>query len=172
MLRIGNGFDCHKFNNNTNNSNNNFFVLGGVKIKHTCSLEAHSDGDVLTHSIIDSLLGACSHSCDIGELFPDNNINYKNINSLELLAKTVKILKNKNFFILNIDNIIICESPKLSAYKTEIKNNLAQVLEIEAEKIGLKAKTAEKLGALGRQEGIAVFSTCLLCDFKLKNLLN
>ena len=121
----------------------------------------HSDGDVFFHAVIDSLLGASSLG-DIGTLFPDTDPNYKGISSAFLLEDVVKRLDLKGFQIVNIDTIIIAEEPKLYKYKREIAQNTALICEIDENHIGVKAKTNEKMGFLGRGEGIAVMSSALL----------
>ncbi len=154
-FRIGNGFDSHRFIKDKK------FILGGVEIIYNKGLDAHSDGDALIHAIIDCLLGA-SNSADIGELFPPNDISLKNINSETLLSQVLDLINKKNYEIINIDCIIICEEPKLKEYKPLMIKNLSKILKIKEEQINIKTKTAEKMGALGRKEGLAVFTTCLL----------
>jgi len=158
-LRIGQGFDLHRFQ--LDSSSGNEIILGGIKIKSSKKIIAHSDGDLLTHAIIDALLGATSLG-DIGELFPDTSPSYKNINSLLLLEKVVQLLEKQSWKIINLDNTIICEEPKLSKFKREISQNLAKILKISSQQISLKAKTSEKIGCLGREEGIACFSVVLI----------
>ncbi len=154
MYRLGNGFDIHQFEPGKK------LVLGGVEIKFNYGLKAHSDGDVLIHSVIDSILGACGMQ-DIGEHFSDKDDLYKNIDSSILLKETINITK-KEFSICNIDITIVCEKPRLSDYKDEIKRNLANIMKIDEKKINVKAKTAEKFGDLGKGKGIAVLSSCLV----------
>ena len=155
-IRIGNGFDVHKF------SSDRKLILGGVYIEHHKGLLGHSDADVLVHAIIDSLLGATSLS-DIGQLFPDSDPKYKNINSLELLKEVNDKLFDKQVQIINIDTVVICESPKISPYITEMKKNISSCLNgLEIEKIGIKGKTSEGLGFTGRGEGIAVMASALV----------
>jgi 2-C-methyl-D-erythritol 2,4-cyclodiphosphate synthase len=155
MFRIGNGFDSHRLEANYK------LILGGIPIPHSKGLVGHSDADVLTHAIIDALLGA-SNLGDIGELFPSSDPAYKGISSLLLLQKTLELLIKHNWQIINLDCILICEQPKISPHKQSIINSLSQVLGIRAEQISLKAKTAEKMGALGREEGIACLVVVLL----------
>lgn len=155
IIRIGQGFDSHRLVPDRD------LILGGVKIPHMLGLAGHSDADVLTHAVIDSLLGAINHG-DIGELFPDTKPKYKNISSLVLLTEVQNILEKNNWEINNIDITVICEKPKLKDYKLKIKESLSQALKITPELISLKAKTAEQMGALGREEGIAVLAVCLL----------
>jgi 2-C-methyl-D-erythritol 2,4-cyclodiphosphate synthase len=154
-IRIGNGFDVHKF------SPDRKLILGGVHIDHK-GLLGHSDADVLIHAIIDSLLGAVSLP-DIGQLFPDTDPQYKNISSLELLQKVDNMLYDMQAQIINIDTIVICESPKIYPYIDAMKKNISNSLKgLEIERIGIKGKTAEGLGFIGRGEGISVMASSLI----------
>ena len=155
MYRIGQGFDCHRFEVNRK------LILGGVEIPYEKGLAGHSDADVLIHSIIDSILGALSLG-DIGELFPPSDEKFKNINSKILLLDVLKLLDENQYKISNIDNTIICEEPNLKLWKLKIRESLAEILSLEVDRISVKAKTAEKMGAIGAKEGIAVLSTVLL----------
>ncbi len=157
MNKIGLGFDVHKFGENRK------LILGGVEIPFHLGLIGHSDADVLTHALIDSILGATGNG-DIGELFPDSDEKYKDISSI-LLLKTVyeKFLKNK-FKISNIDMTLICEKPKIAKFKLKIKEKLSKVLEIHSSAINLKATTTEKMGFTGREEGIAAYSIILITE--------
>lgn len=151
----GFGYDVHQFENGKQ------MVLGGVSIKSNFGFKAHSDGDVLIHSVIDAILGAAGAG-DIGEFFPDTEMKYKNCDSKELLNTIVKFIKNVGFIIVNIDVSIIAEVPKITPYKMQIKNSLSQMLEIPPYKINIKATTNEKMGFVGRSEGIAVYSVANL----------
>ena len=139
-------------------------ILGGVQIEFEKGLMGHSDADVLTHAIIDALLGA-SALPDIGELFPAEDMAYKNISSLLLLQEVHKILQKENYKIVNLDCILICEKPKISIYKKNIIASLALALQIDEKQINLKAKTAEQMGSLGREEGIASLVVALIETF-------
>ncbi|MCK4796764.1 MAG: 2-C-methyl-D-erythritol 2,4-cyclodiphosphate synthase [Spirochaetes bacterium] len=172
-LKIGSGYDIHKL------VKNRPFILGNVKIPYKKGFLAHSDGDVLIHSIIDALLGAANRG-DIGTLFPDNDPAYHNIDSKILLEKVVELLNpplvppllkgekislpliKGGFEIINIDTTIICEKPKLAVYIPQMKENLSQILKIEENKISIKAKTKEKLDSVGKGKAVEVFSICLL----------
>ncbi|MBN8828563.1 MAG: 2-C-methyl-D-erythritol 2,4-cyclodiphosphate synthase [Sphingobacteriia bacterium] len=151
--RTGNGFDVHEF------QTGDHIFLGGLKIPHDKGIKAHSDGDVVLHAIIDALLGALGEN-DIGYFFPPSDPKWKNADSKTLLIKTLEILGDKNFTISNIDVTIIGEEPKISPYRNEIRKCIANILNIEFERINVKAKTTEKLGFLGRKEGIACLATC------------
>ncbi len=155
MLRIGNGFDIHRLEDGYK------LILGGVEIPFPKGLKGHSDADVLTHAIIDALLGAANLP-DIGELFPPTDPAYKGIRSVILLEKVISLLESKGWKIINLDCTLICEKPKISDYKSQIKKTLSQVLKIQAEQISIKGKTAEQLGSLGRGEGIAVMVVVLI----------
>lgn len=159
----GIGFDIHAFEEKKE------MYLGGVKLPYNYGFKAHSDGDVLIHSVIDALLGACGAG-DIGEFFPDSDETYKNIDSKLLLEKIVTFIYNVGYEIVNIDLTIIAQKPKINPYKNEIKASMAKLLKIEKQFINIKATTAEKLGFIGREEGVGVQSIATLkyYDWKRK----
>jgi 2-C-methyl-D-erythritol 2,4-cyclodiphosphate synthase len=136
-------------------------ILGGIDIPHTRGLAGHSDGDVLLHSIGDALLGGVGKE-DIGNLFPDNDPRYEGISSMILLAKIKTRVLEEEFRIRNVDAVIVAEEPELSPYIPQMKENIAQVLEIERERVGVKATTSEGLGPLGKKRGIACWSVASL----------
>jgi 2-C-methyl-D-erythritol 2,4-cyclodiphosphate synthase len=152
---VGFGYDIHKL------AEKESLILGGISIESSFGTVAHSDGDVLVHSIIDALLGAAGLG-DIGEHFPDDNMQYKNADSIQLLVVVLNLIKSKNLKIINIDTTIVLEKPKLSLYKSKIRENLAEILAISSENINIKAGTNEKLGFLGRGEAIASYCVCEL----------
>ena len=154
-IRIGNGFDVHKLVQNRK------LILGGVEIPYDMGLEGHSDADALCHAIADSLLGALSLG-DIGKFFPDTDEKYKNMNSLILLKEVYNKIKRMNYSLVNLDSTIICQKPKLAQYIDKMKDNIAVVLEVSSDLIGVKATTTEKLGFTGRSEGIAVIANVLV----------
>jgi 2-C-methyl-D-erythritol 2,4-cyclodiphosphate synthase len=154
-LRIGVGFDVHKF------SKERKLVLGGVLIRKDNGLEGHSDADVILHSIIDALLGAASLG-DIGEHFPDNNPEYKGVSSLNLLKRVSAIIEKENYRIKNIDVVVICEEPKISNYKLKMIEKISDALDINRSNISIKGKTTEGLGFTGRKEGIVAQSVVLI----------
>ncbi|MCX7953616.1 MAG: 2-C-methyl-D-erythritol 2,4-cyclodiphosphate synthase [Bacteroidales bacterium] len=154
-FRIGFGYDVHRI------TKGNYVVLGGVKIKTNFSVDAHSDGDVLIHAICDSLLGAANLR-DIGYHFPNNSERYKNISSLDLLKKVNNLLQENNYKIQNIDSTIITEKPKISPYIQDMQKIISETLNIHLNKISIKATTNEKVGFIGREEGIAAFAVCLI----------
>jgi len=156
-MRVGLGYDVHR----TDQERKSFF-LGGVEINAEFGLIGHSDADVLIHAIIDALLGALGKG-DIGDLFPDTDVQYKNISSVLLLEKVKKMFLDKeDKKIINIDANIIAEEPKISPYKQAIKDRLALVLDVDATLINIKAKTNETLGYLGVGQGIAAQAVVLI----------
>jgi 2-C-methyl-D-erythritol 2,4-cyclodiphosphate synthase len=155
MARIGQGLDVHKF------VPGRLLIIGGVKIDYEYGLEGHSDADVLIHAIIDSLLGAAGLG-DIGQHFPDTDEIFKDISSRKLLRTVVGSLKSNNFFIGNIDATIICETPKMQPYINQMTTNIANDCKCSLNDINIKATTTEKLGFIGRSEGIAAQAICLI----------
>lgn len=155
MYRIGLGYDIHRLVEGRE------LIIGGIKITHEKGLLGHSDADVLVHAIIDALLGALALD-DIGTLFPDTDPKYKNIDSLLLLKDVYNKIKNKGYCIENIDSNIIAQSPKMMPYIPKMKEALAKVLEIELEYISIKAKTKEKLDAVGENKAIESNAIVLL----------
>jgi len=150
---FGIGFDIHRLIRGKK------LFLGGIKIPYHSGLKGHSDGDVIIHSIIDSLLGAMRKK-DIGTFFPDNQKKYKNIRSPKMLKPIVEILYNNDFYINNLDINLICEQPKVSKYRYKIINSLSNLLDIDKELINLKGKTVEKLGLIGKEKAIACEVIC------------
>ena len=150
---FGIGFDIHRLIKDKK------LYLGGVKIPFHSGLKGHSDGDVILHSIIDSLLGAMRKK-DIGTFFPDNKKKYKNIRSPKMLKPIVDILNKNNFYINNLDINLICEQPKVSKYRAKITNSLSNLLNIDKDLINLKGKTVEKLGLIGKEKAIACEVIC------------
>ena len=155
MIRIGQGFDVHKF------VKDKPLKIGGVLIDYDYGLEGHSDADVLIHSIIDALLGASSLG-DIGKHFPDTEEKFKDINSRELLKEVIQKLKSNNYFVGNIDATIICEHPKMQSYIHQMKENISDDCMCDINDINIKATTTEQLGFIGRSEGIAAQAICLI----------
>ncbi len=155
MFRIGNGYDVHRLVENRK------LIIGGVDIPYEKGLLGHSDADVLLHSIMDALLGAMAKG-DIGYHFPDNNSEFYNISSLELLKRVSKIIYEENYLILNIDATIIAQIPKMSPYIKEMRENISQILNININQINIKATTEEGLGFTGDGSGISAQAVCLL----------
>ena len=154
-MRVGSGFDIHRF------EDGEYLTLGGVKIPFSKGLQAHSDGDVLVHSLIDAILGAINAG-DIGAHFPDDDVQYKNANSLDLLQNIYKLMSSEGYFLLNMDATIILEKPKLSKYIDKMKENIAETLSCSKDILSIKATTSEGIGFVGRQEGIACLCSILL----------
>lgn len=154
-MRIGNGYDVHAL------AKGEELILGGVKINHTKGTIAHSDGDVLIHAICDAILGAAALG-DIGLHFPDTSDKFKNINSGILLQKVLQLIKNKGYHISNIDSTICLQSPKINKYIPTMRNSLSLIMGIDVNNISIKATTTERLGFIGREEGIAVYAVVLL----------
>jgi 2-C-methyl-D-erythritol 4-phosphate cytidylyltransferase/2-C-methyl-D-erythritol 2,4-cyclodiphosphate synthase len=166
-IRVGTGFDVHQFEI----KDGGILKLGGVEISSPLSFKAHSDGDVLIHSLIDAILGASSMG-DIGELFPDNDRRYKNINSIELLKIVKSLVEKIGLEIVHIDITVIAEIPRLKNYKNEIQSKLAEILNLRKSSINIKATTTEKLGFIGRKEGLSVLSTATIKDFDWRDLIH
>ena len=154
-FRIGHGYDVHKLVENRK------LILGGVDIPHTKGLLGHSDADVLSHAIADSLLGAVGRR-DIGYYFPDTDSRYHGISSLLLLKEVSNMLEEDGYCIGNIDCTLIAQAPKLSPYIEDMKNNIANALKILPKDINIKATTEENLGFTGRKEGIAAHAISLI----------
>ena len=154
-IRLGNGFDVHAF------EQGKFVILGGVNIPHTCKLSGHSDADVVLHAITDAILGALAEG-DIGTHFPPDDANWKDAPSEIFLKYAVNLAKSKNFKISNIDCTIICEKPKIKPYAELIKINIQNIINLEKNRVSVKATTSERLGFTGREEGIAALATATL----------
>lgn len=155
MERVGIGYDVHRLTEGRK------LILGGVEIPYAKGLDGHSDGDVLTHAICDSLLGAVAQG-DIGEHFPDRDVVYKDISSLKLLEKVKSNIYNLGHSIVNIDTTIICQEPMLVPFKKKMQDKIAAVLGIDKDRVSIKATTNEGLGFLGRGEAIAAHAVVLL----------
>ena len=155
MYRIGIGYDIHKLTSGRD------LIIGGVKITHEKGLLGHSDADVLIHAIIDALLGALALS-DIGTIFPDNDPQYKGVDSTILLKKVYEIVRKKGYVIENIDSNIIAQSPKMMPYIPKMKLGLSKILDIEINRISIKAKTKEELDSVGKNLAIESNAVVLL----------
>ncbi|MCR5824083.1 MAG: 2-C-methyl-D-erythritol 2,4-cyclodiphosphate synthase [Lachnospiraceae bacterium] len=154
-MRIGQGYDVHKL------VEGRALILGGVAVPYEKGLLGHSDADVLTHAVMDALLGAAALG-DIGSNFPDSDDKYKGISSLSLLNEVRDMLLNNLFIVENIDATIIAQKPKLSTYIREMRENIANTLKIDISQVSIKATTEEGLGFTGAGEGIAAQAVCLL----------
>lgn len=155
MFRIGNGYDVHKLVEGRK------LILGGIEIPHIKGVLGHSDGDVLIHAIMDAMLGALALG-DIGQHFPDTDIQYKDIDSTILLAKVNELITKKKYKIVNIDSVIVLQKPKIKPYIEEMRKKIAQILEINIEQISIKATTEEKLGFTGDETGVKSYCVILL----------
>ena len=153
--KIGSGYDVHRLVSKRN------FILGGEKIDFHKGLEGHSDADILIHAVCDAILGALGLG-DIGDHFPDSDPEFKNISSMILLEKCRGLMEIQGYEINNLDCIIFAHAPKISPYKAKIKNNIAEVLNIEIDRVNVKATTTEKLGFIGKGQGIAAQCTLLI----------
>ena len=156
-FRIGNGYDIHRLVRGRK------LIIGGVVLKHpdNLGLDGHSAADVLTHSIMDALLGALSLG-DIGKFFPPSDEKWKDANSLFLLSEVIKLIRIEGWEVNNIDSVVVAERPKLKPYLELMKKNISNTLQIDPSCIGIKATTNEKLGPEGREEGISCHSVVLL----------
>lgn len=159
MIKIGQGIDVHAFCDN--NTSEQFVMLGGVKIPHSHSLKAHSDGDVVLHALADALLGALALG-DIGQHFPDTDAANAGLDSSVLLRHVYQLIIDAGYQLGNADITIMCERPKISPYTQQIRQSIATDLNSDIENISIKATTTEKLGFTGRKEGIMVSAIVLL----------
>lgn len=154
-MRIGHGFDVHQF------ATGRKLILGGVEIPYGLGLLGHSDADVLTHALMDAMLGACALG-DIGHLFPDSDDAYLGADSMKLLAEVTRVTKDAGYTMVNCDVTVICQKPKLAGYINEMREKLAGVIGVDVSQVSVKATTTEGLGFTGRGEGIAAEAVCLM----------
>lgn len=154
-MRIGFGYDVHQLVEGRK------LILGGVDIPHTLGLLGHSDADVLTHAIMDAMLGALALG-DIGKHFPDTDASYKGADSIELLKQVVAICREQGYQLGNLDTTIAAQKPKLAPYIEEMRIGLAEALEVHLSQVSIKATTTEKLGFEGREEGISTTAVVLM----------
>lgn len=154
-MRIGNGYDVHRLTEGRK------LILGGVEIPYSKGLLGHSDADVLAHAVIDALIGAAGIG-DIGTHFPDTDEKYKNCDSMLLLKDTAGKIRNLGWEIVNIDSIIVAQSPKLAPYIPLMRKKMAEVLGIHEADINIKAKTEEKMGFTGSGDGMKSYAVCLI----------
>jgi len=153
QIRIGQGYDVHTL------AHNRELILGGVQIPYEKGLLGHSDADVLTHAVIDALIGAAGLG-DIGQNFPDSDNSYKGISSLKLLEKTIELLHISGWQVVNIDATIVAQAPKLLPYIGEMKKNISKIVKTPA--VNIKATTEEGLGFTGTGQGMAAYAVCLI----------
>jgi 2-C-methyl-D-erythritol 2,4-cyclodiphosphate synthase len=155
QLRIGQGYDVHAF------TTGDHVTLGGEKIPHTHGILAHSDGDVLLHAICDALLGAAGLG-DIGMHFPDTDLRWKGADSRQFVRHVRDLLKVRDYVIVNVDTTVICEAPRLGKYREAMRSNIAADLGINITRVNIKATTSEKMGFIGRAEGLACQAIALI----------
>ena len=154
-LRIGHGYDVHAF------AENRRLVLGGVDIPYERGLLGHSDADVVTHALADAILGAIRGG-DIGKLFPDTDPAYEGADSLVLLGRVMDLAREQGFELIDCDCTVAAQAPKISPYRDEMRTRLAAALRVSPDQVGLKATTTERLGFVGREEGIAAWAVALM----------
>ena len=154
-IRIGNGYDIHRL------VSDRPLILGGVNIPHSLGLLGHSDADVLTHAIMDAMLGALSLG-DIGHYFPPSDPKWAGADSLVLLNQVNQLIEEQGWKVGNIDSVVVAERPKLKPHIEQMRENLAKVLHLEPNQVGVKATTNEKLGPVGNQEGICAYAVVLI----------
>jgi len=157
MQTIGLGYDSHRF------GGDGVLKLGGVEIPHSCGLIGHSDADVLLHAVTDAVLGAAGLD-DIGELFPDTDPQYRGADSSLFLKKALEAAAGENLSVVNCDVTVLAQEPKLSGFKQQIKERLAELLSTPAKRVAVKAKTNESMGFVGRSEGIVAIAAVMLTD--------
>jgi 2-C-methyl-D-erythritol 2,4-cyclodiphosphate synthase len=153
--RAGIGFDVHPF------AEGRRLVLGGVEIAHPLGLAGHSDADVLCHAVMDALLGAAAEG-DIGQHFPSGDPRWKDARSLDLLAAVKRLVLGKGLTIVHVDATILAEAPRVAPHAVAMRRNIAEVLDLSVERVSVKATTLERLGAIGRREGIAAMAVATL----------
>lgn len=154
-LRIGHGYDVHAF------AEGRRLVIGGVDVPHDRGLLGHSDADVLAHALADAVLGACRGG-DIGKLFPDTDPAYEGADSMVLLAKTMEVARGMGFELVDADCTVAAQAPKLSPYRDQMRARLAEALGVPVDNVGVKATTTERLGFVGREEGIEAWAVVLM----------
>jgi len=154
-MRIGHGYDAHRY------IKGRPLILGGVEIPYDMGLEAHSDGDAVIHAICDALLGAAGLG-DIGTYFPDTDKQFKNIDSRLLLQDVIKHLQKKSYTVGNVDVTILAQAPKMLPHISTMRSKMAEDLHVDNSAINIKATTTEKMGFIGRLEGIAVYAVCII----------
>jgi 2-C-methyl-D-erythritol 2,4-cyclodiphosphate synthase len=154
-MRVGLGYDAHGLVEGRD------LFLGGVLIPYERGLLGHSDGDVLLHALSDAVLGAAGCE-DIGALFPSTDASLQGIGSELILGKAVELARSKGYRVVNVDVVVVCEAPRIQAYKDEIRTNIARIMTVDATCVSVKGKTTEGMGFAGRREGIESYAVCLL----------
>ena len=154
-MRIGQGYDVHALREGRR------LILGGIQIPHSHGLDGHSDADALVHAVCDAILGAMGEG-DLGKWYPSSDSRNKDLSSLSMLKDIAKTLAQKGFQLVNLDTVILAESPRLSPYLDEMARRLAEVLQVDLSRVNVKVKSGEGLGMVGRGEGIAAQAVCLI----------
>ncbi|MGB0909689.1 MAG: 2-C-methyl-D-erythritol 2,4-cyclodiphosphate synthase [Nitrospirales bacterium] len=154
-MRIGQGYDIHPLKKGRR------LILGGVEISHTHGLDGHSDADALVHAVCDALLGAMGEG-DLGKRYPSSNPQFKDLSSLTMLQDIAEMLTQKGYHLINVDTVILAQSPKLGPYLEKMSACMAEVLGIKNSQVNVKVKSGEGIGMIGRQEGIATQAVCLI----------
>ena len=154
-MRIGHGYDSHRF------AEGRRLILGGVEIPHELGLDGHSDADAVAHAVTDALLGAAGLG-DIGRHFPPTDAAWKDADSIQLLAKVVRLLEGRNYQVVNVDVTVVCEAPRIGPHAAAMQERLASVLRIAPDHISIKGKSNEGMGWIGRGEGLAAFAVTLI----------
>lgn len=160
-MRVGIGYDVHPLVEGRK------LFLGGIEIPYSKGLLGHSDGDVLIHAICDAILGAISEG-DIGVHFPDSDESIRGINSIKILSYVMELVKKKGFKVVNIDAVIAAEEPKIHPHRELIRKNIAKILNVDIDMVGIKGKTKEGLGFVGKKEGIEVYAVALLEEVRVQ----
>lgn len=154
-MRIGHGYDAHAF------ADDRKLILGGVDIPYEKGMAAHSDGDVVIHALCDALLGAAALG-DIGSHFPDTDAEFENIDSRVLLRQVIQLLKDKGYSLINADMTILAQAPRMAPHISAMRDNLARDMGVAVDVVNIKASTTEKMGFIGRKEGIVAYAVVLL----------
>ncbi|HNP61118.1 MAG TPA: 2-C-methyl-D-erythritol 2,4-cyclodiphosphate synthase [Nitrospirales bacterium] len=154
-MRVGQGYDIHPLQEGRP------LILGGVAIPHTQGLDGHSDADALTHAVCDAILGAMGEG-DLGTRYPSSNPEFKNLSSLVMLRSVAQTLREKGFYLVNLDTVILAQAPKLAPYMVSMQESLADVLQVSPSQVNVKVKSGEGIGMIGRAEGIATLAICLI----------
>jgi 2-C-methyl-D-erythritol 2,4-cyclodiphosphate synthase len=160
-MRVGIGYDVHSLVEGRK------LFLGGIEIPYSKGLLGHSDGDVLIHAICDAILGAISEG-DIGVHFPDSDESIRGIDSIKILSYVMELVKKKGFKVVNIDAVIAAEEPKIHPHRELIRKNIAKILNVDIDMVGIKGKTKEGLGFVGKKEGIEVYAVALLEEVRVQ----
>ena len=154
-MRIGQGYDIHPLKEGRR------LILGGIEISHTHGLDGHSDADALIHAVCDALLGAMGEG-DLGKRYPSSNPEFKDLSSITMLQDIANMLAQKGYTLVNLDTVIMAQSPKLGPYLEEMAARMADVLDVNVNQVNVKVKSGEGIGMIGRKEGIATQAVCLI----------